>query len=391
MTSTKPTLLVVRDTLGLPSEQWVPRQAAVFGELAPRFAGAAVHEGPAAWRCDEPVMLPFATMLEAASPAARLLNRLRGLIDGDPFSRRGRDRDALTRAVADARPSAILAHFGYAGLQLLPVARGLGIPITVHFHGFDVWSMALRNRWYGKAIRRRLRLFDDVVVVGSHQERWASERGVERDRLHRIPCGVPTAEFVPRSTPRMPGPTRFLAVGRLHACKGLDIALRALAAARKDGAEATLHLIGDGEERGRLKMLAAELGLTRVVTFAGAQPIGAVRLKLDEADVFVQHSLRLPDGSYEGFGVAVAEASACGLPVLVSDCGGLLDQVRDGETGLVTPQRDVGAMAAAIAELSRDTALRARLGAAGRQRVVEHYDARDQARKLEAVILNRLG
>ena len=75
----------------------------------------------------------------------------------------------------------------------------------------------------------------------------------------------------------------------------------------------------------------------------------------------------------EGFGVGVLEASACGLPVVVSDVGGLCEVVRPGETGLVVSPQDPDAAARALDTLVRDPGLRAKMGAAGRAFVLENF------------------
>ena len=76
----------------------------------------------------------------------------------------------------------------------------------------------------------------------------------------------------------------------------------------------------------------------------------------------------------ESFGVAVIEASACALPVVVSDVGGLPEVVRDGETGLIVPRDDVPALQAALKRLVLDAALRERLGQGGRAHVEREYE-----------------
>jgi glycosyltransferase involved in cell wall biosynthesis len=88
----------------------------------------------------------------------------------------------------------------------------------------------------------------------------------------------------------------------------------------------------------------------------------------------------------EGFGVSIVEASACGLPVVVTAVGGIAEQVIDGGTGLFVPQRDPEAMAAAMLELARRPELRRRLGQGGRQRAVQCYDAARQTRRIERVL-----
>ena len=85
---------------------------------------------------------------------------------------------------------------------------------------------------------------------------------------------------------------------------------------------------------------------------------------------------------------AVAEAASIGLPVIVSACGGLIDQVVHGETGIIIPQKDEAAMADAMVQLGRDAQLRAWMGDNGRQRMLVHFDTSTQVEKLEQVLLN---
>jgi glycosyltransferase involved in cell wall biosynthesis len=101
----------------------------------------------------------------------------------------------------------------------------------------------------------------------------------------------------------------------------------------------------------------------------------------------LQHSLVGQDGSIEGFGVSVAEAAASGIPVVATRCGGILDQVVHGETGLLVEPRDIEGMSLAMLRLAVDRELRARLGLAARQRAVALYDTATQVAKLEQVLL----
>ena len=93
------------------------------------------------------------------------------------------------------------------------------------------------------------------------------------------------------------------------------------------------------------------------------------------------------NGSVEGFGVSVSEASATALPVVVSDCGGLPDQVLDGETGFIVAQRDLDGLVAAMGSLVKDRDLARRLGRAGRARMGARFDTGDQVRRLEDVLV----
>ena len=131
-----------------------------------------------------------------------------------------------------------------------------------------------------------------------------------------------------------------------------------------------LLIVGDGSEKERLNLLAAELGVDEVTQFTGRVRYADVPVYLNKLDIYAAFS-RL---NSESFGVAILEASCCGIPVVVSDADGPAEVVDDGKTGLIVPREDVNASAAALEKLVASHALRSRLGAAGRLHVVENYD-----------------
>jgi glycosyltransferase involved in cell wall biosynthesis len=145
---------------------------------------------------------------------------------------------------------------------------------------------------------------------------------------------------------------------------------------------AQLVIAGEGPEREGLEALVAELGLRDNVCFTGWLSQDEIRQALRLSDVFVQHSL-VP----EGWPVSVAEASAMGLPVVVTPCGGLAEQVVDGVTGLMVPTRDVHCMQEAMLGLARDPDLRTRMGMAGRTRMIQEFDVKGQIAKLEEALM----
>ena len=124
----------------------------------------------------------------------------------------------------------------------------------------------------------------------------------------------------------------------------------------------------DGPQAAEYKHLAVALGLHQGrVHFYGGLPHAQMPQALNGLDVFVAPSRR------ESFGVSVLEASACALPVVASAVGGLPEVVQHGVTGLLVPPGDVSALAAALATLADDPALRLSMGRAGRQMVQARY------------------
>jgi glycosyltransferase involved in cell wall biosynthesis len=157
-------------------------------------------------------------------------------------------------------------------------------------------------------------------------------------------------------------------VARLVPEKGLVVLLRA--AARLDG-DWRLRIVGGGPLREHLEALASELGVAERVSFLSQIPSTEMPGQYREMDALAVPSLTTPTWK-EQFGPrATVEAMASGVPVIGSDSGAIPNVI--GDAGLVVPEGDVDALAAALARLAGDAALRTALGAKGRARVLAHY------------------
>jgi glycosyltransferase involved in cell wall biosynthesis len=136
-------------------------------------------------------------------------------------------------------------------------------------------------------------------------------------------------------------------------------------------------IAGDGSLREPLRRLAKDLGVEGQTNFLGNISHEKIPEVLRTFSIFAALSLR------ESFGVAVLEASACKLPVVVTNVDGLPEVVQGGVTGLVIPPRDAEAAAAAFSVLFEDAKLRERLGAAGREFVLQNYEWSENAGRME--------
>ncbi|RIK34041.1 MAG: hypothetical protein DCC57_24610, partial [Chloroflexi bacterium] len=126
---------------------------------------------------------------------------------------------------------------------------------------------------------------------------------------------------------------------------------------------ARLVLLGGGPEETALCALAGQLGIASAVTFAG---------RVDEAAklaYYARAGLLVSASTMEGFGLAVGEAMACGVPVVASAAGSLPELVEDGISGLLVPPGDIDALAAAMLRVLQEPALAQRLAAAGPPRI----------------------
>jgi glycosyltransferase involved in cell wall biosynthesis len=199
-----------------------------------------------------------------------------------------------------------------------------------------------------------------------------------------IPYGIDVDTFAPAQRQRREDVPIIGAVARLSPEKGLEFLLRAVALLRdradreyKPELKLNVVLAGDGPSRESLEWLTAELRLDHRVRFLGEVAHEDVPRVLESFDVFAMPS------TAEGFGVSALEASAMELPVIASDVHGIPDVVVSGETGILTPPRDVEAIADAIARLIEDPALRRRMGSAGRAYVQRHYRWDDNVKLME--------
>jgi glycosyltransferase involved in cell wall biosynthesis len=218
------------------------------------------------------------------------------------------------------------------------VAAGVGKPFVLQLWGTDV-ELARRARSLARRVVSKARL---VICPSQALAGAARELGAREVRV--IPSGVQ----VPDEVAEPAEPPEILFAGRLSPEKGI---LELVEAAR----DLNLVVAGDGPLR------------SQVPGAMGFVPHHALGALYERAAVVACPSHR------EGFGVVCAEAMAYGRPVVAGAVGGLLDLVVDGETGLLVPPRDVGALRTALERLLGDAELRRRLGAAARERIKERF------------------
>ncbi|MEP1138790.1 MAG: glycosyltransferase family 4 protein, partial [Balneola sp.] len=164
---------------------------------------------------------------------------------------------------------------------------------------------------------------------------------------------------------------------------GIDTLIRAFAlfSNKYPSKKFKLYLIGNGSKRDELIALAKELAVFDNCEFAGKSTHSKVPMWLNKFDIFVALS-RLDS---ESFGVSVIEASACELPVVVSDSGGLPEVVEDGKTGIVVPKENAQKAFKAIEFLYQNQTIAKEMGLCGRKRVLENYDWNTSVKQMENV------
>jgi D-inositol-3-phosphate glycosyltransferase len=283
-------------------------------------------------------------------------------------------KDLALRLQADP-PDVIHAHFWMSGLASLAAAVPLDIPVIQTFHALGVVKRRFQKECdTSPAVRIEHECTiaaeaDRLIASCTDEMQELTRLGADPSRIDIVPSGVDMTMFAPDGTtaPRA-GMRRLVVVSRLVRRKGVDDAIRCLAwlphtelliAGGPDP-----HLIASDSEARRLTELAAELGVADRVRLLGRVAHHDLPALIRSADVVVC----LP--WYEPFGIVPLEAMACGVPLVGTAVGGLLDTVADGRTGLLVSPRNPRAAARQIQRLLSDDSLRRRLGAEGRQRVV---------------------
>lgn len=202
-------------------------------------------------------------------------------------------------------------------------------------------------------------------------------RGLRRGDIEVIHNGVDLAFLTPSAAVERFAEPTFAYVGRLRKYKRVDLVLEAVALLRDRGLPVRLRIAGRGADEGRLRGIAARLGLGPLATFEGFVTEERKRELLRGAWAAVIASPK------EGWGISNVEAAACGTPCIAADAPGLRESVRHGETGLLVPYGDARALADAMASLARDPARVEALGAGGR-RFAERFSWEAAADRTEA-------
>ena len=285
---------------------------------------------------------------------------------------------AAASAVLDSfRPDAVHIVCGspLSCLTLRDEVLARGIPLVVTEQQVD--DMLVVTPEERRRIRSSYRSAKRVVFV-SEGNRTTMDRlvGLGQVSTEVIPNGVALAAVRARAEgavgPQASGGARIMTAARLAREKGLDVLIRAVATL-PSGLVREVNIFGDGPERHSLERLVADLGEAGRVTL---HPWVS-----DIPELMARHHLFVLPSTAEGLPFAVLEAMAVGIPVVATDVPGSAEALAHGEAGTLVPQRDVVALASAIASRLQDPAGTAALAGAALQRVRAHYDLSAQMRR----------
>ena len=258
-------------------------------------------------------------------------------------------------------------------------AKLAGVPDIIYRRGIAV---PVRNRWTNRQIFKHIvtklivnSLETKRCVLGDNPDLLPPER------IHLVHCGLDVAGFDAKKTQplvrRQPGELLIGNAARLTPQKGQRLLIDAAALLKNTLPKFRVLVAGVGELEAELKEHARARGVESHVEFLGF--VKDMRAFHDSLDVFALPSL------WEGFGIAQMEAMCAGVPVVAFRVSSIPEVVLDGETGLLSAP-EAPALAENLLRLAQDEALRRSMGAAGRKRVLDHFDIHKVFKDFEACL-----
>lgn len=248
-------------------------------------------------------------------------------------------------------------------------------PFFLSSWGSDVIWSPYQSKLFQWMVRYNFKRADCVTATSHFLAQATAQFCPPNTSVHVIPFGVDTQVFAPPNQQNSDRPPTIGIIKTLrprYGIRELILAFRQIAA---NFPKARLMIVGGGEKQVELQSLVDRLNLSQSINLTGPIAHHRVPEYLHQFDIFVVPSLT----NRESFGVAAVEASACGLPVVASNVGGLPEVVVDSKTGLLVPPGDVDALARAMTRLLDNPALRVDMGQAGREFVLQHYRWADNA------------
>ncbi|HCJ50101.1 MAG TPA: glycosyl transferase family 1 [Microbacterium sp.] len=291
----------------------------------------------------------------------------------------------IRRVIERYSADLVHAHFSNSAWTIARSAVSVGVPLIVTAHGFDVtgWPRLSGLRGYLNRLRLRYTFHRAAVViaVSEHVRRAVIAAGADPAKVIVHYTGIPLRrDSAPRAAADQQWDVAF--VGRLVAKKGVIDLLQAAALvnARR---ECRLVICGEGPLRGEAERLSESLGVP--VTFLGALPASQVAEVLDASALVAAPSKTAANGDTEGLPTVILEAMAAGRPVVATRHAGIPEAVLHGETGLLSVEGDIEALAANLYALLEAPDTRVMYGSAGRERVQQLFDIDTQAVGLEKI------
>lgn len=296
------------------------------------------------------------------------------------LTRHGFTNQGWLNDIKQQSPSVIHAHFLKDGLDALILKEKLSLPLITTLHGHDITkkekkSLLTKSRSYF------FERVDKVIAVSDYIYNHAIQNGCPEKKLIKHSIGIDIQKFTHNKCESET--VELLFVGRLTEKKGCIYLLQAMSILKGRYPDIKLTIVGDGPLRNKLASKAQENQLN--VDFVGKEPAEKIRARLAKTWVFVAPSITTDNGDAEGLGMVFLEAQALKTPVVSYRSGGVVEAVKDGVTGLLSKEKDIGSLAENITYFIENSNARVEFGNRGRERVEKKFDIRKQCLLLENI------
>lgn len=275
----------------------------------------------------------------------------------------------------------VLAEYGPTGNHIWKVCQALGLPLIVHFHGYDSSKKTVieENDAYFDLFHYAFAVF----AVSQVMYQKLLELGCPSDKLILNIYGPnPSFEEV---VPKFAKPW-FVATGRFVDKKAPYYLLFSFKKVVNKFPEARLIIAGNGPLLNTCKNICSYLKISQSVDFPGVISPEEYRSLLSQSMAFVQHSITAEDGDMEGTPLAILEASAAGLPVISTRHAGILDVIIDQKTGLLVEEHDVEGMSTAMLYVLESPEVPKEMGVEGKRNISINYSMNRHIKMLDSVI-----
>lgn len=287
----------------------------------------------------------------------------------------------LRQLLQQINPDILNTHYasGYGTLARLSGFH----PNLLSVWGSDVFDFPYQSMMKMKIMQRNLSAADRIASSSNAMKKQTETIYKPNKEIAVTPFGVDCEKFRSMEISRDKTKIRIGTVKKMASQYGIATLIEAFAIVKnKFQGDIELILVGGGPEEEDLQLLAQKLNVSKYVDFIAPIPHYKVPEYLNSFDIYVALS------NSESFGVAIIEASACGLPVVVSDAGGLPEVVVDEQTGFIVPRNNPEEAAERLLRLLCDPELRKEMGNAGRQFVMDNYEWKENADKMERLYID---
>lgn len=303
----------------------------------------------------------------------------------------------LIRLLQEIRPEIVHTHSSKAGILGRRAANQLGIPVVHTIHGA---AFHYGQKWYAKSLYRWLErqagpgTAKFISVADAMTDQYVAAGVAPREKFVTISSGFDVEPFLnpPRSRETV---RRELGiaddevvigkVGRLFPLKGHEFVIAAAGEVLQRNPRVRFLFVGDGILRGEFESQLNAAGLRDRFVFTGLVPPTQIPELLHAMDIVVHTSV------WEGLARVLPQGLIAGKPVVSYDVDGAREVVIPGETGFLLPPQSIPELVDALCELAADSALRERLGAAGRARFTDQFRHQTMTRRIREVYAEVLG